>query len=220
MLAIAAIVLLRRRGLPPERRGGAIAAAVGLAAIALPFALALVGFDFVDPRNLIGSLVPLLVAGGIAFGLERARLAGAVCAAIAAAMFCVVLVAVYVSSQMERPDWRGLAAAIGPPSGLRVVVVPVNGDDGLAYYLNAKEFSRRPFRGRGVRTRDIVVVSKNPAITPPGHGFKLVDRRRIGPPFTLRRYRSPRRVRIRYQEVAGNRVLMERSKVLVDGLGP
>ncbi|MEK6271730.1 MAG: glycosyltransferase family 39 protein [Actinomycetota bacterium] len=217
-LVIGAVVLLVRWGLPVERLGAALAAGIGGVAVAIPFALALVGIDFIDPRNLIGSLIPLLVAGGIAFGVRRARPLGVAGAAVAASLFAAVLVAVYVTGQMQRDDWRGAAEAIGPPSGPRVLVVPKNGDDGLVYYLHAREFHRRRFRP-GLPVREIDVLSKAFTVSPPRRGFRLVEQRGLAPSFILRRYRSSRPVRIRYPDVAGHQVLMERSKVLADGLG-
>ena len=65
-LGILAFVLVRR-GSKRERRGTATAALIGTVSLVAPFALAVVGLDFVDPRNLIGSIVPLLIAAGIAF---------------------------------------------------------------------------------------------------------------------------------------------------------
>jgi hypothetical protein len=124
VLVIAGGVLVLRRGLPEEKRGAATAATVGVAAFAIPFALAAAGLDLVDPRNLIGALVPVLVAGGVAFGLRNSKSLGVVCTAAAALLFTAVLLAVYVSAQMQRDDWRGAAAAIGPPTGPRVLVVP------------------------------------------------------------------------------------------------
>jgi mannosyltransferase len=216
-VAVAALILLLRWGSGAERRGAAIAGGVGLASLLAPFVLALAGADFVDPRNLIGSLGPLLVAAGIAFGVVRARLAGTVAAVATAGLFAIVLVAVNVSAQLDRPDWRGAAEAVGPPRGPRVMIVPHNGDDGMAYYLHAAEFDRRPFRG-GLRVREIDALSTRFAVTPPGRGFKLVELRRMAPTFYLRRYRSPVPVSIRPSEVTGRRVLTEPSKVLVDGL--
>jgi mannosyltransferase len=218
LLAIAAVLLLVRRGLPEEKRGAATAATLGAAAFVVPFALAVAGLDFVDPRNLIGSLIPLLVAGGIAFGLRNARRSGVVCTAAVAALFAAVLVAVYVSAQMQRADWRGAAAAIGAPTGPRVLVVPKNGDDGLVYYLHAREFERRRYQ-RGIRVREIVVLSKGFDISPPGRGMRLAEERGLAPSFILRRYRSPHSVLIRPHDVSGRQILMEKSKVLADGLG-
>ena len=64
------------------------------------------------------------------------------------ALFAGVLVAVDVSAQMQRPDWRGAAEALAPAGEARVFVVPRNGDDPLAYYLGARkspETSAEPF---------------------------------------------------------------------------
>jgi mannosyltransferase len=217
ILVIAGGVLVLRRGLPDEKRGAAAAATVGVTAFLAPFALAAAGLDLVDPRNLIGSLVPLLIAGGIAFGLRNSRSLGLVCAAAAALLFATVLLAVYVSAQMQRSDWRGAAAAIGSPRGPRVLVVPRNGDDGLVYYLHAREFERRRFQ-RGIRVREIDVLSTAFAISPPGKGMTLVEQRGLAPSFILRRYRSRHPVLVRPQDVAGRQILTERSKVLLDGL--
>ena len=216
-LAIAAVALVARRGLPEERRGVAIAGLVGAAAFALPFALGLTGLDFAKPRNLVGCVVPFLVAGGVAFGTHEAKRLGTLLAVGTAALFAAVLVAVYVSAQMQRPDWRTAAEAIGPPSGPRVLLVPRNGDDVLVYYLDARWFKARRFP-RGIRTREIAVLSKAPVISPPRRGFRLVQHRRLAPSFVLRRYRSPRAVRILPSDVAGRQILKERSQVLADGL--
>jgi mannosyltransferase len=218
ILVIAGGVLVLRRGLPSEKRGAATAATVGVAAFVVPFALAAAGLDLVDPRNLIGSLVPLLVAGGIAFGLRNSKSLGVVCTVAVTLLFAAVTLAVYSSAQMQRDDWRGAAAAIGPPGGPRVLVVPKNGDDGLVYYLHAREFGRRRFQG-GIRVREIDVLSTAFAISPPGKGMRLVEKRGLAPSFILRRYRSPHPVLVRPQDVAGRQILTERSKVLADGLG-
>jgi 4-amino-4-deoxy-L-arabinose transferase-like glycosyltransferase len=216
-LAIAAVALVVRRGLPAERRGAAVAGLVGGAAFALPFALGLIGLDFAKPRNLVASVVPFLVAGGVAFGIREAKRLGAVLAVGAAALFAAVLVAIYFSAQMQRPDWRTAAEAIGAPRGPRVLVVPENGDDGLVYYLDARWFKARRFP-RGIRVREIAVLSKALVISPPGRGFRLVQQRGLAPSFVLRRYRSLRAVRILPSDVAGRQILKERSQVLADGL--
>ena len=144
LIAVAvALAALLRRATPHERQGGLAIAGVGAAAIAAPFLLAIVGIDFVDPRNLIASLPALLIAAGIGLGCRGAGRIGTAAAAAAVLVFVVVLGAAYESSQMQRPDWRGAAAAIGPPSGPRVLIVARNGEEPIAYYRDA-----RPFRPR------------------------------------------------------------------------
>jgi len=214
-LGVVAIVLARRAA-GQERRGAATAALIGAASLLAPFVLALGGLDFVDPRNLIGSIVPLLVAAAIAFSAAEPRRLGNVAAAIAAAAFALVLAAIHLSAQMQRPDWRGAAAAIGPPRGPTALVVTKNGDDGLAYYLRAQEFKNRFFPS-GARVREIDTLSKVSAISSPRRPFKLVEQRGLAPCCVLRRFRSPHPVAIRPGDIAGAG-LHEAQKALLDGV--
>jgi mannosyltransferase len=208
-----AVVTLLRSGSRRERLGALAIAAVGTAALATPFLLAAIGIDFVDPRNLIASLPALLIAAGIGLGCRRAGRLGTIAATGAVLVFSGVLAAAYESSQMQRPDWRGAAAAIGPPSGPRALVVARNGNEPIAFYLGAHQF--RPPLGDQPAS-EIDVLSVRPWVTPPGRGFRLVERRRMAPCCTLRRYRARRPRIIRPRELAGRRVLHEPSKVLVE----
>ncbi|MGH2924720.1 MAG: glycosyltransferase family 39 protein [Solirubrobacterales bacterium] len=209
-----ALFLLVRRASASERRGGIVFAAVGGAALIVPFALAAGGLDFVDPRNLIGALVPLLLAAGIGLGCARAGRLGLAGAGAAIAAFGVVIVGVFASAQMQRPDWRAAAAAIGPASGPRVLVVPRNGNEPIALYRKAREF--RSSRFGAVRVREIDVLATLPSVSPPD-GFHPVERRRMAPCCTLWRYRAPRPTLVRARDVSGRRVLQERSSVLIEG---
>jgi mannosyltransferase len=215
MLAAVAVVLLVRRATPRERNGSLAIAGVGAAAIVVPFALAAVGIDFIDPRNLIGSLAPFLIAAGVGFGCRGAGRLGLAAAGAAVLLFVVVLVAVYESGQLQRPDWRGAAAAMGPAAGPRVLVVARNGNEPISYYRDAREF--RPPHFVGERVNEIDVLSKLPVISPPGDGFRLVEKRGLAPCCVLWRYRAPRRTLVKPAAVAGHRILHEPSSVLIEG---
>jgi hypothetical protein len=122
-----------------------------------------------------------------------------------------VLVAVDVSAQMQRPDWRGAAEALAPAGGPRVFVVPRNGDDPLAYYLGVPKSPRV----RSVRAREIDVLSTNYLVKEPPGSFELADPERRAPLFFVWRYRAPRPQPIRLRDLAGRQVLSERSAVLL-----
>jgi hypothetical protein len=214
-LGVLAVFLALRAG-ERERRGAVAMALIGAVSLLAPFALALIGLDFVDPRNMIGSVVPLLVAAAIAFSVPEPRRLAAAATAVAVVAFAAVLAAIHLSAQMQRPDWRGAAAAIGPPSGPTALVVTKNGDDGIAYYLSAQEFEHR-FFPRGIRVREIDTLSKISLVSPPSAPFKLVELRGLAPCCVLRRFRSPRPVAIRPSDVAGAG-LHEAEKVLLDGV--
>jgi hypothetical protein len=215
VLAGIALILLLLRATPRERRRGLTMAAIAAAALIVPFALATAGPDFVDTRNLIGGLVPLLIAAAIAFGCARAGRIGLASAGAAVLLFVAVLGGIFESGQMQRPDWRGAAAAMGRPSGPRVLVVPRNGNEPIAYYRDARDF--RPPRFSHARVREIDVLSETGAVSPPRGGFRLVAQQGLRPCCTLSRFRAPRAVLVLPQDVSGNRVLGERSSALIEG---
>ena len=110
---------------------------------------------------------------------------------LAAAVACTVLfvgvnVSVYVSSQMERTNWRAAAAAIGPTTRSRVVVATNKGQEPLAYYLRTTDFT--PDYGLNqVRTGEIDTLGMSRAVSPPGDGFRLATVRQLAGGFWLRR---------------------------------
>jgi mannosyltransferase len=213
LLLAAAIALIAARGSREEQDGAIAAGVVGGGALALPLLLAVLGLDFVNPRNLIGALVPFLIVVAIGFGGRGAGSAGLAAGAATCALFAGVLAAVTVSAQMQRPDWRGAAKALAPEAEPRVFVVPRNGDDPLAYYLEA----RKPagLGQRRIRTGEVDVLSTNQRVKRPGDSFELVDQEGRAPSFVIWRYRAPRSQPIRLRDLAGRRVLDERSAVLV-----
>jgi hypothetical protein len=214
VLAAVALALLLRSATPRGRRGGLTIGVVAAASLILPFGLAAVGIDFVDVRNLIGALVPLLVGAGIGFGCARAGRLGQAAAGAAVLVFIAVLVNVYAHGQMQRPDWRGAATAMGPPSGQRVLVVARNGNEPIGYYRDASEF--RPPRFPHIWVKEIDVLSTLGTISPPGHGFRLTERRGLAPCCTLWRYLARRPTLVRPADVNGRQILQERSSVLVE----
>jgi hypothetical protein len=162
-----------------------------MTALVAPFLLAAAGLDFVEVRNLIGALVPLLVAAAIGLGCRRAGSLGLIGSGIAVSLFLAVLGGVSVSGQMQRPDWRGAAAALGRPTTGRILVVARNGNAPIAYYRGALEF--RPPRLPAVRVKEIDVISTLGTISPPGNGFRLTQRRGMTPWFHAVAIPSPTR---------------------------
>lgn len=123
LVALAAIALLRY-GDRRARLGAALAGALGALGILVPLLFTAAGDDFLISRNTIGSLVPLIVA--VACGLAALRkpwLAAAASAALCA-IGAFVVVAVARDRTLQRPDYRGLATAIGIPTHDRLVLVP------------------------------------------------------------------------------------------------
>jgi 4-amino-4-deoxy-L-arabinose transferase-like glycosyltransferase len=213
LLAGAAIALVVQRGRPRDKRAAVVAGVVGGGAIALPLLLAVVGADFINPRNLIGALVPLLILVAIGFGMPRSGLLGLAGAGALCALFAVVLAATNVSSQMQRPDWRGAADAIEASTpGAGAYVVPRNGDDPLAYYLGVERLHHGG--PSEVRTDVVAVLSTNYHVRRPRGPFRLTDEQGLAPYFILWRYEAKHARRVRLRDLSGKKVLSERSAVL------
>lgn len=193
LIAAAAIVylLVRARRRPPVPMLVAFAAAGAL----VPLVLALVGADYLLPRNLIAVYVPivLLVAAGLARMPVWIGVAGA---AVLCAVAIVVNVEVTRDDNLQRDDWRGAAAALGPATaatGARAVVV-------------TPDFAKKPLRlyaagtlplmpAAGAFVREIVVIGNDrpPAFAPPAPapaGFTEAGRTRT-PSYLLIRYTAP-----------------------------
>jgi mannosyltransferase len=196
-LALAALALLLWRGDAGERRGAAIAAAVGLAGVGLPLLLGAGGADYLDGRNLIPVFVPLTILLGAGFGVRRAGLAGL---ALAAA-FCLCSLAFAIEidrlPRLQREDLRGAAEQVGPLGpGKAVVTIRYSGNQPLRYYLDA-DFARGPLPP--LREIDLVgsgIAARKSArrLLPPA--FHRVESKPVSYNFTLTRYTSSRPVRV------------------------
>lgn len=208
-LALGALWLLRDAAARVRERA-LLVAAIGLAGLLLPLAGAVVGFDYVNARNLIPALVPLAVVLAAGFAAPAAAATGRRAAAgpLLLGVLCLVSVATVIvvaaDQQYRRPDWKGLAKALGTTAGPRAIVVaPANGETALRYYRPGLGTMGRD--GELVREVDVVSVagSRGPGERPelprlfldntvlavPGFG----EPERIETPsWVMLRYRVPR----------------------------
>jgi hypothetical protein len=106
--------------------------AIGAGCVLIPVVLALVGVDFLNTRNVLPALPPVLVVLGIGFGGLRR---GAILAVALALVFLVVVILVDTHPRDQREDWRGVARALGIADQDRAIVVsPATGLLPLALY--------------------------------------------------------------------------------------
>jgi mannosyltransferase len=191
-IALAALALLAL-GTRRERRGGLLGLAVGLGVLALAGAAALGGKDYVVERNLLPALVPLAAVVALGLGSARARFAGVLVAVAVCAYWLAFDVYVTQTPNLQRPDYRGVARALGPPRVPRAIVSWRLAGDPLRWYL--ADGAMRWYGG-GERVREVDVVGKRtvaerPANLPPefrSAGVVRMDR------LTIARYISSRPV--------------------------
>ena len=103
-------------------RGAGIAALLAAAVLVIPLVLALIGADYYEARALIPAWAPLAVLVGGACAAEGARIAGAVLAAVLCAAFIYAGAVIHRNVQYQRPNWKGVAAALGRADSQRAIV--------------------------------------------------------------------------------------------------
>jgi uncharacterized membrane protein len=107
---------------PPQLRGAGLAAALAAAVLLAPLVLALSGHDEYIARALIPAWVPLAVVVGAACTVPRAWAAGAVLFLALSVTFVWATIRIDGRPNLQRPDWRGVAAALGRSRGERAIV--------------------------------------------------------------------------------------------------
>ena len=118
-------------------RGAGFAAAIAAVVILVPLLLAELGHDYFVPRNLTPAWIPLAVVLGAACTVPRARVAGAALATGLLALFLYAGIRIDGNPAYQRPDWRGVATALGRTSATRAIVAYDGGfaSQPLAIYL-------------------------------------------------------------------------------------
>ncbi|HKG37639.1 MAG TPA: glycosyltransferase family 39 protein [Conexibacter sp.] len=127
--------LLLRRTPRLARDRALLLAGIGAVGIALPLVAALGGADYLNARNVLPALIPLLAALAVGSGASRAPRLGLGLLAGLCTLSLALVAAVAVDAQYQRPDWKGLAQALGTTDSTRAMVIsPANGELALRYY--------------------------------------------------------------------------------------
>jgi mannosyltransferase len=178
------------------RRAVWISLSIAGFAVLSPIALALVGADYLAPRNLVGAMVPLSVSIAVLLvavdagagagpgeeghkGAPASRLLhpGVALAAIVVVAFAVLSLDVDLSPRLQRGNWRDVAKALGAGSPARAITTVELGAAPLEYYLAPLHNLARQ---SSVRVSEIDETGYAPlregAERPPAPGFRLLAR--------------------------------------------
>ena len=125
-VVVGAVAFVLLRGEADERRAAVIAGSVGLASIAIAIAGRAFDADYVLARNLLFAWIPLGALVAIALSSRRLGALGSIGAAAICAAGIWLVVDVKESKQLQRADFRPLAAQIDsqPPPGTRAILAP------------------------------------------------------------------------------------------------
>jgi mannosyltransferase len=224
---LAAFGLLFWRGGRQERRAASLPLLVGVFALGVPVAIALLSAskDYVLARNLIPALVPLLVVVAIALTLPRARRLGAVLGTALVAYSFAFCIAASTAPSLQRPDWSAVASRIGEPTGPRAIVTWTIGEAPLRFYLSTGSFQVRAREKYPWFVHEVDFISDGEAPPPPPHVLGPRFRERgsysAGRLF-VRRYSlpGPSLARVRLRRLREANLQWRTTGVLLDGVGP
>jgi 4-amino-4-deoxy-L-arabinose transferase-like glycosyltransferase len=226
-LALVGFGLLASRGSREEKRAAVPPLAVGAVTVGIPLVLAIASTskDFFLARNLLPALVPLLIVVAIGLTAERARRLGTVTAAALLAYSLSFCIWVSFDEELQRPDWRAVAAHLGEPQAPRATVLWTLGEAPLRYYLSSGAIQLKASEGYDWLVREIDFVSDGSAPQPPrrllGSGFREVAHEDVGRLF-IRRYRlvAPGLAPLQLRELRKASLHWRTDGVLLDGVGP
>jgi uncharacterized membrane protein len=191
LIAVAAIAYAVYRWRTPAAALLGVAVAAGL----VPLLMALLGADYLLPRNAIALYVPLVLV--VAAGLGAAGRLGIAGAVAVCAVALTVNVEVASDAKLQRDDWRGAARALGSATEPRAVVVtPDYQSKPLRLY--AGDIAPLPPQGADVREVVEVANGRPPKEPPAPAGFREVART-LTPSYVLVSYQAPAAVHLAAQ---------------------
>ena len=140
---------------------------------------ALLGKDFYLERAVIAAWVPLAIVVAAAC-TTRLRISGAVLAAILLAGSAYGLIKINSDAAYQRPDWRGVASALGSPAGQRAIIAYDGrlAADPLSLYLRGVPWTQ-PTGPVSVHEVDVVGYPWQELGNPLPPGYKLIASKRV-----------------------------------------
>ncbi len=180
-LVAVVVVLMIVGGTPQQQRGAAVAGGLAACVIVLPLLIAELGGDYVIPRNFMPAWIPLAVVVGGACTVPRARAAGAALAVVVLGGFIWAQARIDQNPQYQRPNWRGVAAALGRPAGPRAIVLYSSGfaTQALQIYLPGIPWDPPAPRPVSVNEVDVVGSIFQTTAHPLPSGVTLLARRTL-----------------------------------------
>jgi hypothetical protein len=172
-----------------------IASAIAAVAVLAPVALAVLGADYLAPRNLVAAMIPVTaVIAVLVLAPAGSRAAGRLAAGGAIAIvlaFAVIAIDVELSPRLQRGNWRGVANALGRGGARRAITTVELGAAPLEYYLPGLRNLRR---GGTAMLTEIDETGYAPlrasAGAAPAPGFQLFARLNVDG-LVVYRFRSP-----------------------------
>jgi mannosyltransferase len=180
LLILAGVGLGVRRALERHQPRRAVLAPLVIAGFGIlaPIFLAVLGADYLAPRNLVGAMIPLTALIAVLFVWPGTGRAGIAIATLLALVFLAISIAVDVSPNLQRENWRGLANDLVHGSSERAITaIDFYGSVPIEYYVPS---FHRLHAGGSVLVNEIDVTNSGPVrvsgVQQPLPGFRLLGR--------------------------------------------
>jgi hypothetical protein len=161
-------------------RGALTALLIAAGGVLIPIVLALLGADYLAPRNLVAAMIPVTALIAVLVVTPSSGRAGVALAVAIVLAFLAISVDVDLSPRLQRGNWRGVAAALRNGARYRAITTVQLGAAPLEYYLPGLHNLRR---GGSATVSEIDETGYSPlrasAGRPPAQGFSLAARRNI-----------------------------------------
>ncbi len=163
-----------------EEGGALIALIIAAAGVLTPIALAVLGADYLAPRNLVAAMVPVSALLAIVIAAQRTGRVGMGLATLLVLTFLVLTVDIDLSPRLQRGDWSGVARVLRSAQPEHVITTVELGAAPLEYYLPRLSNLRL---GQSVKVTEIDETGYAPlradANRPPAPGFQLSEQNDI-----------------------------------------
>ncbi|HXB63746.1 MAG TPA: glycosyltransferase family 39 protein [Solirubrobacteraceae bacterium] len=202
---------------PRESEAALLSLGIAACGVLIPLAMAVLGADYLAPRNVVAAMIPLTAGIAVIAAARRTGRTGLALVGLIAVTFAALSVDVDLSPRLQRGDWRGLAATIGRSGRPRAVTTVELGSAPLEYYLPPLRNLRR---GAVVEVSEIDETGYAPLLPgagqPPAPGFRLVQRRNING-MLLYRFLAPTPRTVSQDGLRAHVIAEGRPEVLVGG---
>jgi 4-amino-4-deoxy-L-arabinose transferase-like glycosyltransferase len=233
-LAVALVILaaigfgLWRKLTSRERDGALLALAIAAGGVLTPVLLALVGVDYLAPRNVVAAMIPVSALIAVVVAAQRTGRAGMALAGLIAVAFAALSIDVDFSPRLQRSNWRGVARAVSTElvapaaegrRATRVFTTVELGSAPLEYYLPPLH---NLTRGQSVATEEIDEIGYVPlqpgAGEAPAPGFRLRARLDVNGLIVFR-FTSTTPRTITEGVLVAHAITLQHPEVLVPGRG-
>jgi hypothetical protein len=199
------------------RAGAGALLTIAAAGVLTPLLMAVLGADYLAPRNLVAAMIPVTVLIAALGSWPRAGPLGLLALALTSAGLLAITVDVNLSPRLQRGNWRDLAKIIGAGQGPRAITTVELGSAPLEYYLPGLHYLPA---GSQVRVEEVLETGYRPlrasASQPPAAGFRLVERREVDG-LLVYRFLAPSARRLDEAQLRRHVITLAHPEVLVPG---